>query len=116
MHAFNIKIPETIKELGPEETSSFVHVMTETPGLFLSDVRWGKDLVSLRHSFELVTKLKKLSPGDYFSLTPEKYEVLKECIERPSVSLNPMFARKLFPYFNAVLDAVTSQPTPPLSK
>lgn len=105
LNVYRICVPDTINLSNNPETDSFVHIVTETPGLFMSDVRWGKDLVTLRHSDALVARLKKTLVGHYWEMSKEDYELLRECVEKPSVALNPMFARKLIPYFDAILNA-----------
>lgn len=102
---YRITVPQTIGQ-ETNESMQFSYVMTETPGLFLSDVRWGKDLVTLRHSDTLVRSLKKLKPGDWWDINEDDYRLLVDCVTQPSVSLNPVFARKLLPYFDAILEAL----------
>lgn len=105
-NVYRICVPNTINLSNNPETDSFVHVVTETSGLFMSDVRWGKDLVTLRHSDALVEKLKNTKIGHYWEVPKDDYEILRECVEKPSVALNPIYARKLLPYFEAILNAV----------
>jgi len=76
-------------------------------GTLLQDARFGRTAANVLSGAEIRAALI----GEVVQLDEDDYELLKSVLQTPEVGYRPEVAIQLVPFFRAILDATTADPT-----
>lgn len=104
-----IVIPETVQHVGAE-LPSFAKFVDDT---LLNHPSFGADLASVRASARLGIEVRGyVVPGGVWSVDEDSWKRLKRACEEPGIQWNPIIARAMLPYFDAIVGAGETERRP----